>query len=179
MGNNYINAEGGTNYKPTECNGTVAPYTGAPNFEKGCWPFAPGPDGPFIPLPGTSWGTGTWGVQGWADKNGYPSWWGNRYSDFTNSHGQTVSAGTKANDWPSFIPSQWKPLQGLAEALSSATPADEQFILYNSTKHPIAMGKGSRIAQLEINPVYDVDFVEVDELSKTDRGEKGIGSTGK
>jgi len=52
-------------------------------------------------------------------------------------------------------------------------------ILYNSTKHPIAMGKGSRIAQLEINPAYDVDFVEVDELSKTERGRRGLGSTGR
>jgi len=54
-----------------------------------------------------------------------------------------------------------------------------KILLHNWTSSYIALTKGDRIAQLEINPVYDVDFVEVDELSKTDRGEKGLGSTGK
>ena len=38
---------------------------------------------------------------------------------------------------------------------------------------------GERIAQLVIAPVYQADFCEVDELSKTDRGDGGFGSTGK
>jgi dUTP pyrophosphatase len=54
-----------------------------------------------------------------------------------------------------------------------------KILLHNWTSSYIALTRGDRIAQLEINPVYDVDFVEVDELSKTDRGEKGFGSTGK
>jgi len=54
-----------------------------------------------------------------------------------------------------------------------------KILLLNWTSSYIAVTKGDRIAQLEINPVYDVDFVEVDELSKTDRGEGGLGSTGK
>ena len=52
-------------------------------------------------------------------------------------------------------------------------------LLHNYTSSLTAVTKGDRIAQLEINPVYDVDFVEVDELSETDRGEGGFGSTGK
>ena len=38
---------------------------------------------------------------------------------------------------------------------------------------------GDRVAQLIIMPVPYVDFEEVEELSKTDRGEGGYGSTGK
>ena len=54
-----------------------------------------------------------------------------------------------------------------------------QILLLNWTSSYISITKGDRIAQLEINPVYDVDFVEVDELSETDRGDGGLGSTGK
>ena len=38
--------------------------------------------------------------------------------------------------------------------------------------------KGDRIAQAEIVPVIQASFVAVDELSKTERGEGGFGSTG-
>ena len=38
---------------------------------------------------------------------------------------------------------------------------------------------GERVAQLVIIPYPHVDFTEVDELSESDRGEGGYGSTGK
>ena len=38
---------------------------------------------------------------------------------------------------------------------------------------------GQRVAQMIIMPYPHVDFVEVDELSDSDRGEGGYGSTGK
>ena len=38
---------------------------------------------------------------------------------------------------------------------------------------------GQRVAQMIIMPYPHVDFVEVDELTETDRGEGGYGSTGK
>lgn len=37
---------------------------------------------------------------------------------------------------------------------------------------------GDYIAQLKIRKVLDIDFVEVDNLSETERGNKGFGSTG-
>ena len=37
---------------------------------------------------------------------------------------------------------------------------------------------GERIAQLVITPYLTVDFVEADEISNTDRGAGGFGSTG-
>ena len=39
--------------------------------------------------------------------------------------------------------------------------------------------KGDRVAQMIIMPYPHVDFVEVDELSESERGEGGYGSTGK
>ena len=38
---------------------------------------------------------------------------------------------------------------------------------------------GQRVAQMIIMPYPHVDFLEVDELTETDRGEGGYGSTGK
>lgn len=38
--------------------------------------------------------------------------------------------------------------------------------------------KGDRIAQGVIAPVYRADFIEVDELGETERGDGGFGSTG-
>ena len=38
---------------------------------------------------------------------------------------------------------------------------------------------GDRIAQIMIIPYPPIEFVEVDELSNTERGEGGFGSTGK
>ena len=39
--------------------------------------------------------------------------------------------------------------------------------------------KGDRVAQMVILPYPKVEFVEVDELSDTERGTGGYGSTGK
>jgi len=41
------------------------------------------------------------------------------------------------------------------------------------------IGKGDRIAQLVFSPVLKADFVEVNELSDSDRGLGGFGHTGK
>lgn len=38
---------------------------------------------------------------------------------------------------------------------------------------------GDRIAQVKINPVYEIDWEETEKLSETARGFKGFGSTGR
>ena len=43
---------------------------------------------------------------------------------------------------------------------------------------PIHIERGERIAQLVIQPVPDVQWLEVDELDQTDRGAGGFGSSG-
>lgn len=50
--------------------------------------------------------------------------------------------------------------------------------LHNDSNETMTVQAGERIAQLVILPYQDIDFKEVDELSKTDRGEGGFGSTG-
>jgi dUTP pyrophosphatase len=55
----------------------------------------------------------------------------------------------------------------------------ELFILLHNTRDvPFSVKKGDRVAQLVFAPVTRAEFVTVDELSKTERGEGGWGSTG-
>lgn len=51
-------------------------------------------------------------------------------------------------------------------------------ILHNTGNELFTVEKGDRIAQAVLVPVYQAEFIEVDELSKTDRGLGGFGSTG-
>ena len=51
-------------------------------------------------------------------------------------------------------------------------------ILHNLSDAPYLVEKGERIAQGVIAPVVQINIVEADELSDTDRGEGGFGSTG-
>jgi len=50
--------------------------------------------------------------------------------------------------------------------------------LHNDSNETMTIEAGERIAQLIILPYQDLDFIEVDELHKTDRGMGGFGSTG-
>lgn len=51
--------------------------------------------------------------------------------------------------------------------------------LHNDSNELMSIEAGERIAQLIVLPYQDLHFKEVDELSKTDRGEGGFGSSGK
>ena len=51
--------------------------------------------------------------------------------------------------------------------------------LHNHGKNPEIVKKGERIAQLVIAPCVFADFKETDELSSSERGEGGFGSTGR
>jgi dUTP pyrophosphatase len=51
-------------------------------------------------------------------------------------------------------------------------------ILVNLGQAPVAFARGDRIAQLVIAPVTRVEVVLVQDLSDTDRGHGGFGSTG-
>jgi dUTP diphosphatase len=50
--------------------------------------------------------------------------------------------------------------------------------LVNLSKNNVDLEKGSRVAQLVIQKVEEANFVEVDELAESVRGENGHGSTG-
>lgn len=51
--------------------------------------------------------------------------------------------------------------------------------LHNHSACEVTVAPGDRIAQLLLVPVCMADYVETEELDKTDRGAGGFGSTGK
>lgn len=50
---------------------------------------------------------------------------------------------------------------------------------FNQSDKPIEINIGDRVAQMIVMPYPNIEFVEVDELSTTERGEGGYGSTGR
>lgn len=52
-------------------------------------------------------------------------------------------------------------------------------ILVNLSKEPFVINPGERIAQMVVAKYEKVEWVEVEELSTSQRGEGGFGSTGK
>ena len=51
-------------------------------------------------------------------------------------------------------------------------------ILINHNDIPVFINKGDRIAQMVINEVFDSDFIAVNNLEESKRGDGGFGSTG-
>jgi|TARA_B100002003_G_C14069395_1_gene514489 dUTP pyrophosphatase len=63
--------------------------------------------------------------------------------------------------------------------IDSGYRGEIKVILINHNHWAYEVKKGDRIAQLVIAPVITAKIVEVEELSDSDRGEGGLGSTGK
>ena len=53
-----------------------------------------------------------------------------------------------------------------------------KIILFNSSNQEITILKNQKIAQILIQPIVSARLQEVDELSDTERGSKGFGSSG-
>ena len=51
-------------------------------------------------------------------------------------------------------------------------------VLYNQTDEPKTIDAHERIAQMVIMPFITANFIETNELSETERGNNGFGSTG-
>ena len=51
-------------------------------------------------------------------------------------------------------------------------------LLNNRNQDIVGIEAGDRVAQFEINPVHDIEFEETEELSTSERGTGGFGSTG-
>jgi dUTP pyrophosphatase len=54
-----------------------------------------------------------------------------------------------------------------------------KILLVNVSPEPVTIERGDRVAQMVIAPVTRVEFTEAGDLSATDRGEGGFGSTGR
>lgn len=74
--------------------------------------------------------------------------------------------------------------RGLAPAnkvgvIDSDYRGEIRVVLLNHGKTPQTVGNGERVAQFLITPVFTPTYEEVGELTDTDRGSGGFGSTGK
>ena len=74
--------------------------------------------------------------------------------------------------------------RGLAPAnkvgvIDSDYRGEVRVVLYNHSGKPQTVAPGERIAQLLITPVLTPRYEEAEELTDTDRGTGGFGSTGK
>ncbi|GAB6167763.1 dUTP diphosphatase [Clostridium carnis] len=90
---------------------------------------------------------------------------------------------------PKQTEGQVRPRSGLAlkhgiTVLNTPGTIDEGYrgelgiILINHGKNPFKVEKGMKIAQMLVKPVWAVDVTEVEELSDSERGNGGFGSTG-
>lgn len=70
-------------------------------------------------------------------------------------------------------------LHVLAGVIDSSYRGEWMICLANTGGTHYRVTEGDRIAQAIIVPEYELEFLEVDELSETWRGEKGFGSSGK
>ena len=84
---------------------------------------------------------------------------------------------------------QVRPRSGLAlkhsvTVLNTPGTIDEGYrgelkiILINHGKNDFKVEKHMKIAQMIIKPIYDINIEEVEELSDSERGKGGFGSTG-
>ncbi|MHA1863305.1 MAG: dUTP diphosphatase [Candidatus Thorarchaeota archaeon] len=62
--------------------------------------------------------------------------------------------------------------------IDSGYRGEVKTIMINHGNASFQITKGMRISQLAIRPVPEVEFIETNELSDTERGEGGFGSTG-
>ncbi|WP_315168166.1 dUTP diphosphatase [Metaclostridioides mangenotii] len=90
---------------------------------------------------------------------------------------------------PEMTEGQMRPRSGLAlknsiTLLNSPGTIDEGYrgeigvIMINHGKDDFKVEKHMKIAQMVVKPIYDINVVEVEELSDTVRGKGGFGSTG-
>jgi dUTP diphosphatase len=67
----------------------------------------------------------------------------------------------------------------LAGLIDSGYRGEIKIIAANLGSEPYQIRAGDRIAQIRLSLCHPVEFIEVDELSSSTRGEGGFGSTGR
>jgi len=67
----------------------------------------------------------------------------------------------------------------LAGVIDSGYRGEVKVVMVNLSHKPFVIDRGTKIAQMLVQPITKVDVVEVNDLDETSRGEGGFGSTGK
>ena len=100
-----------------------------------------------------------------------------------------ISTGI-ALEIPKFMEVQVRPRSGLAfkhgiTVLNTPGTIDCQYrgevavLLYNASDRDYHVSKGDRVAQLVVSKLPECEYEEVEDISDTERGAMGFGSTGK
>lgn len=73
-----------------------------------------------------------------------------------------------------------KGLHVLGGVIDSSYTGELLVVLLNTSNEEVTIVNNDRIAQMVVVPDYDSQFIQIepDQLNKTDRGEKGFGSSG-
>lgn len=97
-----------------------------------------------------------------------------------------IPTGIKIEIPPGYVGLIWdksgvslKGVHRLAGVVDAGYRGEVRVVMVNLGQEPFIIEKGMKIAQLLIQPVMDVDVVEVENLEESSRGEGGFGSTGK
>ena len=97
-----------------------------------------------------------------------------------------ISTGLSIELPPGYVSLVWdksgiaaKGIKSMGGVIEYTYRGEYKIILFNTTKQPYEIKKGDKIAQLLIQPIATAEIQEVQELSKTSRGNNGFGSTGK
>ncbi len=72
-----------------------------------------------------------------------------------------------------------KGVHRLAGVVDAGYRGEIKVVMVNLSQDPFVIDKGMKIAQLLIQPIVEVEVVEVEDLEDSSRGEGGFGSTGK
>lgn len=112
----------------------------------------------------------------------------NEYAEIGPGRSRLIKTGISI-ELPPNTEAQIRPRSGLAlkhqvTVLNSPGTIDEGYrgevavILINHGRETFVVEKGMKIAQMVVKPVISVEVKEVNELSNTQRGAGGFGSTG-
>lgn len=99
---------------------------------------------------------------------------------------QTISTGIAIAIPPGYVGLIWDKsgiahthgLKTMGGVIDSGYRGELKIVIHNLSTTTYVVEKGSKIAQMLIQPVAQKTMVEVEELDDTSRGEKGFGSTG-
>ena len=89
-----------------------------------------------------------------------------------------VPAGYVVLIWDKSGLSTTHGLKTLGGVIEHTYRGEYQVGMINLSNEPFTFRAGDKVAQMLIQPVVTAEPIEVDELSRTERGEGGFGSTG-